>query len=202
MSGGQLDKIVTMPGLFPKFYTLFKDKCFENNQPIFYQSFSKIFQGKFAEWYPFQGHLLKHPFQGLLSFVLFFWTITLFYLSDFQNSTFDILDRVFSISFIDPRTYNIHGSMELLMCPSVCLRSLIQKWRKYLSSIHKTSHMGTCQVGDNLVKFGVQVGATFRLKIAIKTCFAHISETNRPRDLKLGTNAPYSLGKYLLNFWH
>ena len=62
--------------------------------------------------------------------------------------------------------------------------------------------MGAYQVVDNLIKFQVQGGATFRLKIATKNCFAHILEINKARDLKLGTNAPYSLGKYLLIFWH
>ena len=62
--------------------------------------------------------------------------------------------------------------------------------------------MGTYQVVDNLIKFGVQGGATFRLKIATKSCFAHILEINRARDLEHGTNAPYSLGKYLINFLH
>ena len=72
------------------------------------------------------------------------------------------------LPFIDPFAYNVRGFMELLMRPSVHLRSLIQKWGKNLSSNHKTSHIGTYQVGDNLIKVGVKGGATLGLKLPLK----------------------------------
>ena len=42
---------------------------------------------------------------------------------------------------------------------------------KVLEQQSKTAHMDTYQAVDNLIKFGMQGGATFRLKTATKNLF-------------------------------
>ena len=56
--------------------------------------------------------------------------------------------------------------------------------------------------GDKLVKFSTSGGATCRSKMIIKSYFAHISETNKARDLKFGTKFRQAEGAILLNYGH
>ena len=107
---------------------------------------------------------------------------------------------------LDPHEYSIRGSLELLMCPSVCpsirLRSLIQKSVKYFSNNNTTSVMGTYGEGDNFIKFYAPGGAICRFEIANKNLFCLCLKTNRDRNLKLSTKVPYLPVIHLLNFLH